>query len=127
MFSQLIFDDDMTYIIGHILYIGLMVYYGRKLLSKDNIIDVKRNIDQYTILTVIISAGGYIVDLLIYAESIGGINGGTGYTFAIAINTGLSFVFTALVFTIIEGIMVKKLPKENDQSHQINKENERKQ
>lgn len=124
MFTQLIFDDDITYILGNILYIGLMIYYSRKLLSKDNIIDVKRNINQYTFRTVIISAVGCFVDLMIYAESIGGIYGGTGYTFAIAINTIISYAFTLMVFSLIERIMKKKLPKENEQSHQINKDYE---
>jgi|SRR5699024_1800081 len=115
MFVKILFGsspDVLTLVLSNMLYIGSIVYLFHKMWNMQDIESVSRIINKSALTPPTLGFIGAMIDVLIYAESVGGIQGGTPYTFMIAMNTIMSVPVTLLLFSIYRGILKRKFKKE---------------
>lgn len=115
MFVQILFMDQgvPTLTFGNLFYLGFMIYYVIEIGRLKDITEVKKRLDSVLFRPAILSFIGGFIDIMLYANSVGGINGGTAYTFMLAINTVIALIVSTIVFTILEIVIRKKHKNEN--------------
>ena len=107
MFINILFGllaEVLPLIIADLLYIISMVVIVRKMWLMDEA-RLKRSIDHHFWIPPVLALIGGIVDVLIYAESVGGIQGGTPYTFMVIFNTMISVPATLIILYMCRKII----------------------
>ena len=91
--------------VSYIISLILIIRYARK---KSTYQEFNAIINNFTLVPagVLFFVGFY--DIMIYAESIGGIQGGTPYTFAVMINAFIGFIVSIVIFSITKALFRKK-------------------
>ena len=104
----LTFEEGMLMPIASVSYIIsmiLIIYFARK---KSTYQELNAIINKFILVPagLLFFVGFY--DLIKYSESIGGIQGGTPYTFAVMINTFIGFIISIVIFSITKALFRKK-------------------
>lgn len=104
----LTFEAGMLMPRAFVLYIIsmiLIIHFARK---KSTYQESNAIINKFILVpSVLIFFVGFY-DIIKYAESIGGIQGGTPYTFAVMINAYIGFIISIIVFSITKALFRKK-------------------
>ena len=90
---------------SYIISLILIIHFARK---KSTYQEFNSIIDKFTLAPagLLFFVGFY--DTIEYAESIGGIQGGTPYTFAVMINAFIGFIISIVIFSITKALFRKK-------------------
>ena len=91
--------------VSYIISLILIIYFARK---KSTYQELNAIINKFILVPagLLFFVGFY--DLIKYSESIGGIQGGTPYTFAVMINTFIGFIISIVIFSITKALFRKK-------------------
>lgn len=91
--------------VSYIISLILIIHFARK---KSTYQESNAIINKFILVpSVLIFFVGFY-DIMIYAESIGGIQGGTPYTFAVMINAYIGFIISIIVFSFTKALFRKK-------------------
>ena len=107
MFVNILFGmlaDVLPLILADILYIISMIVIVRKMWLMDND-RLKKSIDRHFWIPPVLTFIGGFTDVIIYAESVGGIQGGTPYPFMVMFNTMISVPATLIILYICRKII----------------------
>ena len=107
MFVNILFGilaEVLPLIIADLLYIISMAIIVRKMWLMGEA-GLKRSIDRHFWIPPVLTFIGGFTDVIIYAESVGGIQGGTPYTFMVMFNTMISVPITLIILCICRKII----------------------
>lgn len=111
MFIKLLFGfspEVLTLMLVNVLYIISIIIIVEKMWRMDSIVKVKKSIDHYFLIPPLLIFVGGFIDVFIYSESIGGIQGATPYTFMVMFNAMISVPVTLFILIMCR----KKILKE---------------
>ena len=91
--------------VSYIISLILIIRYARK---KSTYQELNAIINKFILVPagLLFFVGFY--DLIKYSESVGGIQGGTPYTFAVMINAFIVFIISIVIFSITKALFRKK-------------------
>ena len=91
--------------VSYIISMILIIYFARK---KSTYQELNAIINKFILVPagLLFFVGFY--DIIKYSESVGGIQGGTPYTFAVMINTFIGFIISIVIFSITKALFRKK-------------------
>lgn len=104
----LTFEEGMLMPMAFVSYIISLILIIRFARKKSTYQEFNAIINNFTLVPAGLLFIVGIYDIMIYAESIGGIQGGTPYTFAVMINAFIGFIISIVIFSITKALFRKK-------------------
>lgn len=91
--------------VSYIISLILIIHFARK---KSTYQELNAIMNKFILVPAGLLFFVGVYDVMIYAESIGGIQGGTPYTFAIMMNAFIGFIISIVIFSITKALFRKK-------------------
>ena len=91
--------------VSYIISLILIIHFARK---KSTYQELNAIINKFILVPAGLLFVVGIYDIMKYSDSIGGIQGGTPYTFAIMINAFIGFIVSIVIFSITKALFRKK-------------------